>query len=141
MMDPQFFETPSESASLDVTRMPTVRLAPPPVIGDIARKRNELAERHEMEGRRLRSIADSAMARFERASQATLGHLEEFRGLERVSVRTIAEEQRYLTLRRELQQAETHLGNEWKMITDLLRNAAHHEASAEILRFGHVRQH
>lgn len=140
-MDPQFFDTPSEPAPLDVTRMPTVRLAPPPVVGDIARKRNELAERHEMEARRLRSIADSTMARFERASHSTMAHLEEFRSLEQVPVRTIAEERRFLSLRRELQQAEAHLGNEWKMIADLLRNAAHHEASAEILRFGHVRQH
>lgn len=140
-MDPQFFDTHPESTSLDVTRMPTVRLAPPPVVGDIARKRNELAERHETEGRRLRSIADSAMTRFERASQATMARLEEFRALDQVDVRTIAEERRYLTLRRELQQAEAHLANEWKMIADLLRNAAHHEASAEILRFGHARQH
>lgn len=141
MMDPEFFDIPSEPASLDITRMPTVRLAPPPVVGDIARKRNEVAERHEMEARRLRSIADSAMSRFERASQATMARLEEFRSLERISVRTILEQRRYLTLRRELQQAEAHLDNEWKMIADLLRNATHHDASAEILRFGHVRQH
>jgi len=141
MMDPQRFETPNEPIPLDITRMPTVRLVPPGQAGDMARRRAELAERHEMEARRLRSIADTAMARFERGSQDALAGLEEWRALEAQPVRTLAQEQRFRTLRRELERLEASLANQWRMISDALRTAAHHEASAQILRSGRVHQH
>src|SRR5262245_34762255 len=68
MMDPQSFDMPSERASLDITRLRTVRLIPPEVAREIAQRRVELAGAHELEAARLRLLADAEMTRFEHAS-------------------------------------------------------------------------
>jgi hypothetical protein len=139
MADPQPFETPYDHAPLDVSRLPTVRLVPPEVAGAIAHHRAELALGHEMEATRLRHIADAAMSRFERASDAALAKLDEWLDLQRLPARTPAQQERYVALTAGLERIETGLAQQWESITSLLRTASHHEASAAILRSRHVR--
>ena len=137
MADPQPFETPYDRAPLDVSRLPTVRLVSPEVAGAIAQRRAELALGHEMEATRLRHIADSAMSRFERASDAAFAKLDEWLDLQRLPARTPAQQERYADLTAGLERLEAGLAQQWESIAGLLRTASHHEASAAILCAGH----
>jgi hypothetical protein len=136
MMGPQSFDTPFERASLDITRLHTVRLVPPEVAVDIARRRAALATTHELEATRLRQLADTEMTLFERVSGAAFGQLDEWLALQRLVVRSFAQERRHQALTRELERLEKGLARQWQTIAWMLRQAAHHEASAEILRSG-----
>jgi hypothetical protein len=138
MADPQPFETPYDRAPLDLSRLPTVRLIPPEVAGALAHHRAELALGHEMEATRLRHIADSAMSRFERASDAALAKLDEWLDLQRLPVRTPAQQERYADLTVGLERLETGLAQQWESIAGFLRTASHHEAAAAILRSGRL---
>src|SRR5262249_10840834 len=95
MMDSQSFDTPSERAALDITRLRTVRLVPPEVAGNIARRRVELATTHDLEAARLRQLADAEMTSFERVSGTAFAQLDEWLSLQRLTVRTFAQESRH----------------------------------------------
>jgi len=139
-MDPQSFDMPSERAALDITRLRTVRLVSPQVARDIVRRRLELANTHEMEAMRLRLLADAEMTLFERASGMAFAQLDEWLALQRLAVRTFAQESQYQTLACELERLEKGLARQWQTIAWMLRQATHHEASAEILRSGRFQQ-
>ena len=138
MAEPHSFDGQADRAALDISRVPTVRLVSPEVVGDIARHRAELALRHEIEAARLRQLADAAMNRFERASDAVMDQLDEWLTLHHQSARTLAQQERHTDLMHDLERLEAGLATQWQAISDLLRTASHHEASAEILRAGRV---
>ncbi len=136
MAEPQPSDTSSDSISLDISRLPTVRLIPPDVADDMARHRAEMALSHEIEATRLRQFADAAMLRFERGSQSAIARLDEWLLLQNLSMRTADEQARYERLTLHLERVETNLMQEWAAIAGTLRQASHHEASAMILRAG-----
>ncbi len=136
MAEPHFFDTPSDRAALDISRLPTVRLIPPDVADDLARQRAEAALSHEIEATRLRQFADAAMTRFERSSQFAIGRLDEWIALDHLTPRTFDEQARYDQLAGQLERLEANLMHDWAAIAGTLRQASHHEASAMILRTG-----
>lgn len=136
MAEPQPFDTSSDRASLDISRVPTVRLIPPDVADELARHRAELALTHEIEATRLRQFAEAAMTRFERASQFAIARLDEWILLQRTDDRTPAQQTAYDRLTAHLERAESNLMKDWAAIAGTLRQASHHEASAQILRAG-----
>jgi hypothetical protein len=138
MAEPHSSDRYADRAALDISRVPTVRLVSPEVAGDIARHRAELALSHEMEAVRLRQLADAAMSRFERASDAVMDQLDEWLTLHHISARTPAQQARHSDLMHDLERLEAGLATQWQAIAELLRKASHHEASAEILRAGRV---
>src|SRR5262249_38356202 len=139
MMDSQSFDMSSERASLDITRLRTVRLVAPEVAGAIARRRAELANTHELEATRLKQLADTELTCFERASGTAFSQLDEWLSLHRLTVRTFVQESRHQALTRDLERLEKELARQWQTIAWMLRQASHHEASAEILRTGRLR--
>ena len=136
MAEPQFFDASSDRASLDISRLPTVRLIPPEVADDVARHRAEAALGHEIEATRLRQYADAAMVRFERSSQFAISRLDEWLSLDRLTLRSAAEQGRYEHLSEQLGRLETNLMRDWAAIAGTLRQASNHETSAMILRVG-----
>jgi hypothetical protein len=138
MADSQPFDTPSNRASLDISRLRTVRLIPPQIADDLARNRAERALSHEIEATRLRQYADMAMTHFERTSQTAVSRLDEWIELQQIDARSPSEQARLDLLGVELERMEAGLKREWQGIADMLRKASHHDASAEILRTGHL---
>jgi hypothetical protein len=136
MAEPHFFDTPSDRAALDISRLPTVRLIPPDVADGLARQRAEAALSHEIEATRLRQFADAEMTRFERSSQFAVTRLDEWLALDHLALRTHDEQARYDQLAGQLERLETSLMRDWAAIAGTLRRASHHEASAMILRGG-----
>src|SRR5262249_49427688 len=139
MMDSQSFDMSSERASLDITRLRTVRLVAPEVAGAIARRRAARANTHELEAARLRQLADAELTCFQPESGTAFARLDEWLSLHLLTVRTFVQESGHQTLTRDLERLEKKLARQWQTIAWMLRQASHHEASAEILRTGRCR--
>lgn len=123
----------------DIARLPTIRLVSPATSGQLLNQRSDLAAEHQQRAHRLREMADRAMTVFDRDSAELERLLTEWAELRDVPRRSPAEDERFAELTGELLDAEGRLGRQWDALARMLREAAHHEASAEILQTGHYR--
>jgi hypothetical protein len=124
---------PAQDRGLDISRMHTARLVAPEVVRAIAQRRQELARIHWAQAQRLRHMAGDVMQRFETNSTSALDRLDEWLFLQDMLCRTLEQEQRFAVLTRELLELEGALARQWDTAADMLREAANHEISAELL--------
>ncbi|HKB49423.1 MAG TPA: hypothetical protein VKC57_17075 [Ktedonobacterales bacterium] len=102
----------------------------------IAEHREQLAVRHQVAAERLRETAQRAMEHFDSASEGTQTMLDEWVALRDHASRTTGEDARFAALTGELLDVERRLRRQWDTLARMLREAAHHEASAQILHTG-----
>ncbi len=111
-------------------------LPPPAEASGIAEHREQLAVRHQVVADQLREMAQRAMEQFDSASEGAQTMLDEWVTLRDSASRTTGEDARFAALTGELLDVERRLRRQWDTLARMLREAAHHEASAQILHTG-----
>jgi len=112
----------------------------PPEARGIAEHREQAAVRHQVAAERLREMAQRAMEQFDGASEGAQTMLDEWVTLRDSASRTTGEDARFAALTGELLDVERRLRRQWDTLARMLREAAHHEASAQVLRTGHYHE-
>jgi hypothetical protein len=124
--------TPPDGADSHASPSPS-----PAEASGIAEHREQLAVRHQVAAERLRETAQRAMEQFDSVSEMAHMMLDEWATLRGSASRTTSDDARFAALTGELLDVERRLGRQWDALARMLREAAHHEASAQILRTGH----
>jgi hypothetical protein len=124
---------PYNDAAIDISRLQTQRLIAPEVVQAVSRRRQELADIHQAQAYRLRQMAGGAMQRFETSSTTAMDRLNEWLYLQDVLAQTPEQEWRFAALTRELLELEGALERQWDAVSAMLREAADHEVSANLL--------
>ena len=135
--------TPPDSVQPDSAQPDSAHshvLPPPAEASGSAEHREQLAVRHQVAAERLREMAQRAMEQFDSASEGAQTMLDEWATLRDSASRTIGEDARFAALTGELLDVERRLRRQWDTLARMLREAAHHEASAQILRTGHYHE-
>ena len=129
-----------DGAQPDSAHSRAMPLPSPAEASGIAEHREQLAVRHQIAAERLRETAQRAMEQFDSASEGAQTMLEEWATLRDRASRTTGEDARFAALTGELLDVERRLRRQWDTLARMLREAAHHEASAQILRTGHYHE-
>jgi hypothetical protein len=128
--------TPPDGVPPDSAHSHVLPLPSPAEASGIAEHREQLAVRHQVAAERLRETAQHAMEHFDGASEGAQTMLDEWVALRDHASRTTGEDARFAALTGELLDVERRLRRQWDTLAPMLREAAHHEASAQILRTG-----
>lgn len=132
--------TPPDSAQPDSAHSHVLPPPSPAEASGIAEHREQLAMRHQVAADQLREMAQRTMEQFDSASEGAQTMLDEWVTLRDSASRTTGEDARFAALTGELLDVERRLRRQWDTLARMLREAAHHEASAQILRTGHYHE-
>jgi hypothetical protein len=132
--------TPPDSVQPDNAHSHVLPPPSPAAASGIAEHREQLAVRHQVAADQLREMAQRAMEQFDSASEGVQTMLDEWVTLRDSASRTTGEDARFAALTGELLDVERRLRRQWDTLARMLREAAHHEASAQILRTGHYHE-
>jgi hypothetical protein len=132
--------TPPDSAQTGSAHSRAMPLPSPAEASGIAAHREQLAVQHLVAAERLREMAQRAMEQFDSTSEVAQTMLDEWATLRDRASRTTGEDARFAALTGELLDVERRLRRQWDTLARMLREAAHHEASAQILRTGHYHE-
>lgn len=131
--EPESAASAASNTPLDISRLHTVRLVSPEVAGGISDQRARLAREHLSQAKHLRQMADSVLDRFEGSSHAVQYDLDEWMYLQTLPARTSDQQERLAVLTGEMREMERVLSHQWNAVADMLREAANHEVSAQLL--------